>query len=66
MEAASRAERDRAFEWIHTAIEHHTQPIVGTLCVNPLYSGLRTDPRWAEVMKHLASEEAKGRAQHQS
>jgi TolB-like protein/Tfp pilus assembly protein PilF len=53
---------DRVFEWIRTAIDDHVWIVVGTLRANPLFSELRKDPRWAEVMKHLESEEAKGRA----
>jgi TolB-like protein/Tfp pilus assembly protein PilF len=54
-------DHDRAFEWIHTAIERHIWPVVISLRV-PIYPKLREDPRWAEVMNHLESEEAKGRA----
>jgi tetratricopeptide (TPR) repeat protein len=54
---------DRVFDWIHAAIDHHTAVVYG-LRVGPLFSEFRKDPRWAEVMAHLESEEAKGRAQH--
>jgi adenylate cyclase len=60
--AYAQLDHDRAFEWIHTAIDRHTWAIVLTLRTGPLFSELRQDPRWAEVMAHLESEEAKGRA----
>jgi tetratricopeptide (TPR) repeat protein len=52
----------RAFDWIHKAIERHILAVIGLLRVAPLYSELRKDPRWDEVMRHLEAEEAKGRA----
>jgi hypothetical protein len=55
-------DRARAFEWIHTAIERHNMTVVGLLRVSSIYSELRKDPRWNEVMRHLEAEEAKGRS----
>jgi TolB-like protein/tetratricopeptide (TPR) repeat protein len=57
---------DRMFDWIHTAIDHRTITVVSVLRADPRFSEARRDPRWAEVMKHLESEEAKGRIQNQS
>jgi predicted nucleic acid-binding protein len=58
---------DRVFDWLHAAIDHHIAVIVTTIRTAQTYSEeLRKDPRWAEVMAHLESEEAKGRGQHQS
>jgi hypothetical protein len=54
-------DRDRAFEWIHIAIDRHVIGVVGALRTSILYAELRKDPRWAEVMAHLEAEEAKGR-----
>ena len=59
---------DRAFDWIHRAIDRHIGWTTSTLRVDPFYSELRKDPRWNEVMTHLEAEEAKGSAgqNHQS
>lgn len=51
---------DRAFALIHRAIDQHVWGIVSQLRVNPVYSELRQDARWAEVMKHLEAEESRG------
>jgi len=53
---------DRAFDWMHKAIDRHDILITHTLRANPIYSELHEDPRWAEVMAHLETEEAKARA----
>ena len=52
---------DRAFEWIHTAIDRHAWPVIQYLRLHPIFADLQKDPRWVEVMKHLESEEAQGR-----
>jgi len=57
---------ERVFESIHAAIDRHIWTLVLTLRSSPIFSAQRKDPRWAEVMKHLESEEAKGRALDQS
>jgi tetratricopeptide (TPR) repeat protein len=51
---------ERAFRLIHEAIDRHVAAIVNTLRLGPIFSQLRTDPRWKDVMTHLESEEAKG------
>jgi hypothetical protein len=56
---------DRAFALIHRGIDQHMWDIVSGLRVNPLYSQLRQDPRWADVMKHLEAEEARSRSSDQ-
>jgi tetratricopeptide (TPR) repeat protein/TolB-like protein len=53
---------ERVFEWIHKAIDQRIWGIVGTLRVHPVFSELRNDPRWTEVMAHLEAEEAEGRS----
>ena len=55
-------DRDRAFEWIHIAIDRHVTFLVGGLRTSIVYAELRKDPRWTEVMAHLEGEEAKGGA----
>lgn len=57
---------DRAFDWIHKAIRRHIWGVVLTRRTDPLYTELRTDPRWDEVMAHLESEEAAGGAVRRS
>jgi hypothetical protein len=57
---------DRAFEWIHKGIDQHIGEIVGRLRLNPMYSELRQDARWADVMKHLEAEESRGGSRDQS
>ena len=52
----------RAFDWIHTGIDRHIIWVTQTLRASPVYSELRADPRWAEVMAHLEAEEAIGRS----
>jgi DNA-binding winged helix-turn-helix (wHTH) protein/TolB-like protein len=49
-------EDPRAFEWLHTAIDRHIGPIVPFIRVLPLYSELRKDRHWNEVLAHLDSE----------
>ena len=60
--AYAELDTDRAFEWIHKAIERHITSVIGLLRVSPVYAELRKDPRWDEVMRRLEAEEAKGRA----
>ena len=57
---------DRAFALIHRAIDQHVWGIVAQLRLNPVYSELRQDARWAEVMKHLEAEESRGVSGDQS
>ncbi|MGD8830514.1 MAG: TIR domain-containing protein [Pseudomonadales bacterium] len=61
-EAYARLGDDRAFDWIHTAIDRHSLWVVSGLRAKPVYSRLRNDPRWAKVMSHLEAEEARGSA----
>jgi adenylate cyclase len=45
-------DHDRAFEYLRRAVEQHT----GTLAfikVNPVYDKLRSDPRFAELLRQL-------------
>jgi TolB-like protein/tetratricopeptide (TPR) repeat protein len=60
--AYAELDTDHAFDWIHKAIERHISSVIGLLRVSPVYSELRKDPRWDEVMRRLEAEEAKGRA----
>jgi hypothetical protein len=60
--AYAELDTDRAFEWIHKAIERHITGVIGVLRLNPVYSELRKDPRWDDVMRRLEAEEAKGRS----
>jgi len=53
---------DRAFEWIHKAIDRRIRAVIGTLRTRPDLSELRKDRRWREVMAHLEAEEAEGSA----
>jgi len=53
---------DRAFDWIHTAINRRILWTISTLRASLVYSELRKNPRWAEVIAHLEAEEAEGRA----
>lgn len=55
-------DRDRAFDSIHSAIDHHILSVILTLRWDANYSELRKDPRWNEVMRHLEAEEARTRA----
>lgn len=52
----------RAFESIHQAIDRRIYETISGLRLNPVFSELRKDSRWEEVMRHLEAEEAKGRA----
>ncbi len=54
-------DHDRAFAWIHEAIDQHIAAVVYGLRSNPGYAALRQDPRWTRVMTHLESEERQGR-----
>jgi TolB-like protein len=60
--AYAQLDHDRAFEWIHKAIDHHIWGVVEGLRSSPVLSEMRNDPRWEAVVAHLESEEAKGRA----
>jgi len=48
----------RAFKWTHRAIAEHQVAVVPFLPIIPLYSGLREDPRWEDVLAHIYSESA--------
>ena len=52
---------ERAFDWIHKAIDRHVIAVTGVLRTHPYYSELRKDRRWEEVMAHLEAEETEGR-----
>jgi hypothetical protein len=62
VDAYAALDKDRAFEWIHRAIDRRASVVVLTLRLNPTYTELRKDPRWDDVMAHLEAEEAKGRS----
>ncbi len=57
---ATLGDYDRAFHWIHRAIEEHA--VLSLLRLDPRFTAMRADPRWEEVIRHLEEEEARGRA----
>jgi TolB-like protein len=62
VDAYAALDKDRAFEWMHRAIDRRISNVVTTLRLSPTYTELRKDPRWDDVMAHLEAEEAKGRS----
>ena len=49
---ASLGEKDRAFEWLEKAYSDHSWDLV-FLGVGPYYDGIRTDPRFANLLRRL-------------
>jgi tetratricopeptide (TPR) repeat protein len=49
-------EYDRGFEWLDKAYEDHDF-WVGSLKVNPLYDGVRSDPRYIALLKKMGLDE---------
>jgi len=54
-------DRDEAFEWLAKAIDIRDGILLSTIRSHPYFNRLRGDPRWQDVMEHLANEEAQGR-----
>ena len=53
---------DKAFEWMHGAIDARYGDLVQGIRCDPRYSEMRQDSRWVELMQHLEREEAAGQA----
>jgi TolB-like protein/Flp pilus assembly protein TadD len=49
---AGLGEKDRAFEWLEKSYQDHT-PYLSTIKVDPLLDNLRSDPRFAELMRRV-------------
>ena len=49
---AYRGEEDRAFEWLDRAVEHG-DPGLSQIVVEPLFDGLRDDPRWLPFLRRI-------------
>jgi serine/threonine protein kinase/TolB-like protein/Tfp pilus assembly protein PilF len=48
---ASLGERDKAFEWLEKAYEERS--LTGEIRANALYDPLRSDPRWADLLRRM-------------
>jgi len=48
---AGLAEKDKAFEWLEKAYEDHSIVSVGYIKTNPMFDPLRTDPRYADLLR---------------
>src|SRR2546427_3160236 len=45
-------DKDRAFEWLTKCVEQRT-PIIHHLKSRPLFDSLRSDPRYADLLRHM-------------
>ena len=52
------SEHEKAFEWLHRAIEERIALVLQFLRVDSIYDELRKDPRWDEVINHLEKVES--------
>jgi TolB-like protein/DNA-binding winged helix-turn-helix (wHTH) protein/Tfp pilus assembly protein PilF len=48
---AGLAEKDKAFEWLEKAYEDHSIVSVGYIKTNPMFDPLRSDPRFADILR---------------
>jgi TolB-like protein/DNA-binding winged helix-turn-helix (wHTH) protein/Tfp pilus assembly protein PilF len=48
---AALVEKDKAFEWLEKAYEDHSIVSVGYIKTNPMFDPLRTDPRYADLLR---------------
>lgn len=48
---AGLVEKDKAFEWLEKAYEDHSIVSVGYIKTNPMFDPLRTDPRYADLLR---------------
>jgi TolB-like protein/Tfp pilus assembly protein PilF len=48
---AGLAEKDKAFEWLEKAYEDHSIVSVGYIKTNPMFDPLRSDPRYADLLR---------------
>ena len=44
-------EKDKAFEWLEKAYEDHSIVSVGYIKTNPMFDPLRSDPRFADLLR---------------
>ena len=58
---ATLGDYDRAFRWVHRAVEEHAAVVLQSLRLDTTFTAMRGDPRWEEVIRHLEEEEARGR-----
>lgn len=56
---AGLGDRDRAFGWLERACDERTRPIL-SLHINPKLDGLRSDPRFAALMRRVRVFDAEG------
>jgi hypothetical protein len=45
-------DKDQAFEWLTKSVEQHTLILVHLKC-RPLFDPLRSDPRYAELLRRM-------------
>jgi len=48
---AGLVEKDKAFEWLEKAYEDHSIVSVGYIKTNPMFDPLRSDPRYADLLR---------------
>jgi hypothetical protein len=51
-------EKDRAFVWLERAVEDHSYDVI-YLKVDPLFDGIRNDPRFPELLRKVGLEPPK-------
>ena len=59
---ATLGDYDRAFHWLHRAVDEHAATVLSLLRLDPTFTAMRADPRWEEVIRRLEEEEARGGA----
>lgn len=50
---AGLGEKDQAFSWLDQAYQERSRPFVNGINVNPVWDGIRSDPRFADLLKRM-------------
>jgi hypothetical protein len=50
---AGLGETDQTFVWLEQAAHEHSRPFVNGINVSPIWDGIRSDPRFADLLKRM-------------
>jgi tetratricopeptide (TPR) repeat protein len=50
---AGLGDKDEAFAWLEKAYREHSRPLVTGIKVNPAWDGLRSDPRFENLLQRM-------------
>lgn len=50
---AGLGDKDQTFVWLEEASREHSRPLASGLKVNPVWDGLRSDPRFVDLLKRM-------------